>query len=90
MAQKKMTATVHEDTKHSRVVVIVEHGVSQSFSRAVIPKFHKALKEWMITESQIVPVSATFSSDLGKGFTQETEDLPYMERRTLSVFFVSY
>lgn len=90
MAQKKMTATVHEDPKHNRVTVVVEHGVAQSFSRAVTPMFHRTFKDWVIANGKVLPASIGYLADLAAHFTKDTEDLPYMERRTLSVFFVSY
>jgi hypothetical protein len=42
-----MTATVHADTAHRTVTVVVEHAGAQRFSRAVLPRANKEFKRWI-------------------------------------------
>jgi len=47
MARRKLGTTVTEDNRNRLVTITVEHDDWQSFSRAVIPRADRELKQWM-------------------------------------------
>lgn len=85
---KQMEVTINDDPKHGKVTFIIEHGVAQSFSRSIRPKFNAAYRDWVFRTGSF-RANPTVSSDFGGAYTRDTEDLPYAERRCISVFYVT-
>lgn len=43
----RMEATVHADKSNRVVLVVVEHADYQSFTRSVVPKAKRVMKQWV-------------------------------------------
>lgn len=76
-----MTATVQADTKARTVAVTVEHGIAQSYSRAVIPKAKKVFKRWA-SENIMFGDLRLVSCDW--------DSLPTVDKRAFSIIHFSY
>lgn len=84
-----MKSIIHSDSKHRRFVVVVEHSMYQSYSKAVFPKVKRDMKKYLEQNHGYV-VTYIDSSDLGTEYTRGTEELPADQRRVISLFYITY
>lgn len=84
----KMQSWINQDRKHKTLTVVIEHGATQSYSRAVMPKLKRDIMEYLRSTGQ--PLITYIESAQYDFYVQGTEELPATQRRPLTVFTVTY
>lgn len=84
----KMQSWINQDHKNRRLIVVVEHGASQSYSKAVLPKVKRDIVAYLEKTGQFL--WTYIESAQYDYYVQGTEELPALERRPLTVFTITY